>query len=85
MKITSINVRKVERENSNLRAFVNITIDDALAVKDLRIIDGNNRLFVAMPSRKNKDGEYRDIVYPINQEVRDMLEEAILKAYNEAE
>ncbi len=85
MKITSINVRKVEREDSNLRAFVNITIDDALAVKDLRIIDGNNRLFVAMPSRKNKDGEYRDIVYPINQEVRDMLEEAILKAYNEAE
>ena len=85
MKITSINVRKVEKEDSNLRAFVNITIDDALAVKDLRIIDGNNGLFVAMPSRKNKDGEYRDIVHPINQEVRDMMEEEIIKAYNEAE
>ena len=85
MKITSINVRKVEKEDSNLRAFVNITIDNALAVKDLRIIDGNNGLFVAMPSRKNKDGEYRDIVHPINQEVRDMMEDAIIKAYNEAE
>lgn len=85
MKITSINVRKVEKEDSNLRAFVNITVDDALAVKDLRIIDGNNGLFVAMPSRKNKDGEYRDIVHPINQEVRDKMEEAIIKAYNEAE
>lgn len=85
MKITSIKVRKVEKEDSNLKAFVNIIIDDALAVKDLRIIDGNNGLFVAMPNRKNKDGEYRDTVHPINQEVRDMMEEEIIKAYNEAE
>lgn len=85
MKITSVNVRKVEKEDSNLKAFVNITIDDSLAVKDLRIINGNNGLFVAMPSRKNKDGEYRDIVHPINQEVRTMMEEEIIKAYNEAE
>ena len=85
MKITSVNVRKVDKEDSNLKAFVNITIDDALAVKDLRIIDGNNGLFVAMPNRKNKDGEYRDTVHPINQEVRDMMEEEIIKAYNEAE
>ena len=85
MKITSVNIRKVDKEDTNLRAFANITIDDSLAVKDLRIIDGNNGLFVAMPSRKNKEGVYRDIVHPINQEVRDMFEEEILKAYNEAE
>lgn len=85
MKITSVNIRKVDKEDTNLRAFANITIDDSLAVKDLRIIDGNNGLFVAMPSRKNKEGVYRDIVHPINQEVRDMFEEEILKAYKEAE
>lgn len=85
MKITSVNIRKVEKEDSNLKAFANITIDDSLAVKDLRIIDGNNGLFVAMPSRKNKEGVYRDIVHPINQEVRDMFEEEIIKSYNEAE
>ena len=85
MKITSVNIRKVDKEDTNLKAFANITIDDSLAVKDLRIIDGNNGLFVAMPSRKNKEGVYRDIVHPINQEVRDMFEEEILKAYNEAE
>lgn len=85
MKITSINIRKVEGDDPNLKAFANITIDDALAIKDLRIIEGSSRTFVAMPSRKNKDGKHRDMVYPINQEARDMLEEAILKAYNEAE
>lgn len=85
MEITSINIRKVERDDTNLKAFANITIDNALAVKDLRIIDGNNGLFVAMPSRKNKAGEYRDIVHPINQDVRTMMEEKIIEAYNEAE
>lgn len=85
MKITSVNIRKVEKDETNLRAFANITIDDSLAIKDLRIIDGNKGLFVAMPSRKNKEGVYRDIVHPINQEVRDMFEEEILKAYKEAE
>lgn len=85
MKITSINVRKVNTGDPKLKAFVNITIDDSLAVKDLRIIEKEDRLLVAMPSRKNKDGEYRDIVHPINQEVRTMMEEEIIKAYNEAE
>ena len=85
MKITSVNIRKVEKDETNLRAFANITIDDSLAIKDLRIIDGNKGLCVAMPSRKNKEGVYRDIVHPINQEVRDMFEEEILKAYKEAE
>lgn len=85
MKITSIDIRKVESEDNNVKAFVNIVVDDALAVKNLRIIDGTKGLFVAMPSTKNKEGKYRDMVHPINQEVRTMMEEQIIKAYNEAE
>ena len=85
MKITSIDITKVESEDNNVKAFVNIVVDDALAVKNLRIIDGTKGLFVAMPSTKNKEGKYRDMVHPINQEVRTMMEEQIIKAYNEAE
>lgn len=85
MKITSIDIRKVESEDNNVKAFVNIVVDDALAVKNLRIIDGTKGLFVAMPSTKNKEGKYRDMVHPINQEVRTMMEEQIINAYNEAE
>ena len=85
MKITSIDIRKVESEDNNVKAFVNIVVDDALAVKNLRIIEGTKGLFVAMPSTKNKEGKYRDMVHPINQEVRTMMEEQIIKAYNEAE
>ena len=85
MKITSIDIRKVESEDNNVKAFVNIVVDDALAVKNLRIIDGTKGLFVAMPSTKNKEGKYRDMVHPINQEVRTMMEEEIIKAYNDAE
>ena len=85
MKLTSIDIRKVESEDSNVKAFVNIVVDDALAVKTLRIIDGTKGLFVAMPSTKNKEGKYRDMVHPINQETRTMMEEEIIKAYKEAE
>ena len=85
MKITSVNVRKVEKEDSNLRAFVNITIDDALAVKDLRIIDGNNGLFVAMPSRKNRNNENEDVAHPLNAETREMFEKAVFAEYEKAE
>lgn len=86
MKITSVDIRKVEREEDNLKAFVNVTIDDGLVIKNLRVIDGTKGLFVAMPNHKDKKtGKFKDIVHPINQEVRTMFEESILKAYNEAE
>lgn len=84
MKITSVNVRKVEKEGSRMRGIASVLIDDSFAVHDIRIIEGEKGLFIAMPSKKTPTGDYRDIAHPINPEVRSMFEEAILKAYNEA-
>ena len=85
MKITSVNVRKVEKEDSRMKGIASVLIDDCFAVHDIRIIEGDNALFIAMPSRKTATGGYRDIAHPINQEVRTLFEQEILKAYNEAE
>ena len=85
MKITSVNVRKIEKEGSRMKGIASILLDDSFAVHDIRIIEGDNGLFIAMPSRKNAAGGYRDIAHPINQEVRAMFEEAILEAYEKAE
>lgn len=85
MKITSVNVRKVEKEDSRMKGIASVLIDDCFAVHDIRIIEGDNGLFIAMPSRKTATGGYRDIAHPINQEVRTQFEQEILKAYNEAE
>lgn len=85
MKITSITVRKEEKENSRMRGKASILLDDCFAVHDIRIIEGNDGLFIAMPSRQKSNGEYRDIAHPINQETRKMFQDEIIKAYNEAE
>lgn len=85
MKITSVNVRKIEKEGSRMRGIASVLLDDSFAVHDIRIIEGEKGLFIAMPSKKTPTGEYRDIAHPINPEVRAMFEEAILKAYEEAE
>ena len=85
MKITSVNVRKVDKENSRMRGIASILLDDCFAVHDIRIIEGDNGLFIAMPSRKTATGGYRDIVHPINQEMRTIFEETIIEAYNKAE
>ena len=85
MKITSVNVRKVEKEDSRMKVIASVLIDDCFAVHDIRIIEGDNGLFIAMPSRKTATGGYRDIAHPINQEVRTLFEQEILKAYKEAE
>lgn len=85
MKITSINVRKEEKENSRMRGKASVTIDDCFVIHDIRIIEGNEGLFIAMPSRQKANGEYRDVAHPINQETRKMFQDEILKAYNEAE
>ena len=79
MKITDIKIRKTFA-NSNIKAIVSITIDNCLAVHDIRIIQGNDRLFTAMPSRKDND-VYRDIVHPITTAARQKLEDIILTAY----
>ena len=85
MKITSVNVRKVEKEGSRMKGIASVLIDDCFAVHDIRIIEGENGLFIAMPSRKTATGSYRDIAHPINPETRALFEEAILEAYKTAE
>lgn len=85
MKITSVNVRKIEKESSRMKGIASVLIDDSFAVHDIRIIEGDNGLFIAMPSRKTATGGYRDIAHPINPEIRTMFEEAIFDAYNNAE
>ena len=84
MIITSVNVRKIEKEGSRMKGIASVLLDDSFAVHDIRIIEGDNGLFIAMPSRKTATGGYRDIAHPINPEVRAMFEESILEAYKTA-
>ena len=84
MRITDVRVRKVEGE-TRLKGVASITIDEAFAVHELRIIEGNEGLFVAMPSRKAADGTFRDIAHPINVEARKMVEDVVLEAFNNLE
>ena len=85
MKITKVQGRKFDKPNSNVKGVVEVTLDDCFVVKGIRIIDGDNGLFIAMPSKTTATGEHSDIAHPINRETRQMFEEAIIKAYNEAE
>lgn len=85
MEITSVKIRKFEREGSRMKGFASVVVDNAIAIHDIRIIEGDNGLFIAMPSRKTPTGEYKDTVHPINQEVRTMFEKEILDAYDKAD
>ena len=85
MKITSVTVKKIDKENSRMKGIASVLIDECFAVHDIRIIEGDNGLFIAMPSRQTSTGQYRDIAHPINSETRQVFEEEIIKAYNEAE
>lgn len=82
MQITDVRVRKVTKEGK-MRAVVSITIDNEFVVHDIKVIDGDKGLFIAMPSRKASDGEYRDIAHPINSETRDRIQSLILAKYEE--
>lgn len=82
MQITDIKIRKVF-DNKPLKAILSVTFDDSLVLHDVKIIDADNKVFVVMPSRKNPDGTYKDIVHPINSRFRGMLEEKLIFAYNE--
>ena len=84
MNITDVRVRKVAKEGK-MKAVVSITIDDEFVVHDIKVIDGEKGLFIAMPSKKSTDGEYRDIAHPINSETRDKIQSQILEAYEKAE
>ena len=81
MKITDVKV--ILRSADALKAFVSIVIDDAFVVKGIKIIEGKNGLFIAMPSQKGKKGEYRDIAHPLNSETRSEMEKLIMDKYNE--
>lgn len=83
MKITDVRVRKVAKEGK-MKAVVSITIDDEFVVHDIKVIEGEKGLFIAMPSRKAVDGEYRDIAHPINSATRDHIQNLILNAYEKA-
>ena len=79
MKITEVKVFPVNEER--LKAYVSITIDDCFVVRDLKVIQGTGGLFVAMPSKKRKDGQFRDIAHPLNQETRAMIEDAVFAEF----
>jgi stage V sporulation protein G len=81
MEITEVRVFPVN--DDKLKAFVTITFDDSFVVRDLKIINGNNGLFVAMPSKKRKDGSFRDTAHPLNNETRSLIEDKVLAAYQQ--
>ena len=83
MKITDISIRLVSKEDAKLKAVASITIDDCLVVHDIKVINGREGMFISMPNRKTPDGEYKDIVHPINTETREELKKAVLDAYEQ--
>ena len=84
MEITDIRIKKVASEGK-MKAVASVTFDNAFAVHDVKVIEGPEKLFVAMPSRRTPDGEYRDIAHPINRDMRNMLESKVLAAYDAIE
>ena len=83
MKITDIKIRKLF-DDGPMKAIASITFDGQLAVHDIKVINARDKFFIVMPSRKNADDTYRDIVHPVNAEFRAMLEKEVIEAYNEA-
>lgn len=80
MQITDVRVKRIVKEGK-MKAVVSITLDSVFVIHDIKVIEGEKGLFIAMPSKKSTDGEYRDIAHPINTETREMLEHIILKEY----
>lgn len=83
MQITDVRVRKITKEGK-MKAVVSITLDDEFVVHDIKVIEGEKGLFIAMPSKKASDGEYRDIAHPINSGTRELIQNIILDAYEKA-
>ncbi len=80
MQITDIRIRKVDKEGK-MKAVVSITIDEEFVVHDIKVIEGEKGMFIAMPSRKDADGEYRDVAHPINSDTRERIQQLILEKY----
>jgi len=83
MNVTEVRVRKVLAEGK-MKAIVSVTLDDAFVVHDVKVVEGQNGLFVAMPSRRMPDGEFRDIAHPITSSAREVIQDAVLQAYKKA-
>lgn len=83
MQVTDVRVRKIAKE-SKMKAVVSITLDDEFVIHDIKIIEGDKGLFIAMPSKKASDGEYRDIAHPINSQTRESIQKVILESYERA-
>lgn len=81
MKITDVRIKLVAKEDSKLKAVASFTIDDAFVVHDVKILEGNNGLYIKMPQKQAPSGDYRDIVHPINTETRELISSAVLSAY----
>ena len=83
MNITEVRVRLVNKEDSKLKAVASMTIDGCFVIHDIKVIQGNEGLFISMPSRKTPEGEYKDIVHPINTETREAISKKIIVAYEQ--
>ena len=81
MKISDVRIRLVNKEDNKLKAVASMTIDDCFVIHDIKIIDATEGAFIAMPSRKTNDGDYKDIAHPLNTETREIIKKAILTAY----
>ena len=84
MKVTDVRLRKIKTDG-RMKALVSITLDEAFVIHDLRVIEGNSGLFVAMPSKRTPDGEFRDIAHPINSDMRQEIQDAVMKVYDETD
>lgn len=84
MTVSDVRIRRMVQDG-RLRAVVSITLDNCIAVHDIRLVQGDDRLFVAMPSRRDDEGRYRDIIHPINSDIRNQIEDRIIEAYQSIE
>lgn len=84
MKVTDVRLRKIQTDG-RMKALVSITLDEAFVIHDLHVIEGNSGLFVAMPSKRTPDGEFRDIAHPINSDMRQEIQDAVMKVYDETD
>ncbi len=84
MEITDIKIRKLFDDDGTMKAVASVTFDNELALHDVKVIYANEKLFIVMPSRKNADGTYRDVVHPINRDFREKLSSAVIDAYHKA-
>jgi stage V sporulation protein G len=84
MKISDVKIRLIKKDDAKLKAVASVVIEDCIALHDIKVIENDNGMFIAMPAKKTDNGTYRDIVHPINKETRDNLTSVVLDAYNKA-